>query len=130
VVLATTANGMSGWEALAVNALLMGALPTAVTQCALRLTERWLPPNFFIYVFVNGYLAGALAATAAALGTALVLWLSGVYPLGALTANYLAYVPLVAFPEAWVNGSVISMLVGLRPQWVYTFDDSRYLEGR
>jgi uncharacterized membrane protein len=130
VVLATTANGVTGWDALSLNAFLLGVVPVAVTQGLLRLSERWLPPNFFVYVFVNGYLAAALAATAACFGVALLLWLSGAYPGSALTSNYLAYVPLIAFPEAWVNGSVVSMLVGLRPQWVYTFEDSRYIEGR
>ncbi len=130
VVLATTASGLSGWDALSVNTLLMGMLPVAVTHYLLRLSERWLPPNFFIYVFVNGYCGAALAITASALCGALLLWLSGVYRLSALGSNYLVYLPLVALPEAWVNGSVVTLLVGLRPQWMSTFEDSRYLRGR
>jgi uncharacterized membrane protein len=130
VVLATTASGLSGWDALSVNTLLMGMLPVAVSHLVLHLAQHWLPPNFFIYVFVNSYCGAALAITAAVLSSALLLWLSGVYGLRTLGSGYLVYLPLVALPEAWVNGSVVALLVGLHPQWVSTFEDSRYLNGR
>jgi uncharacterized membrane protein len=31
------------------------------------------------------------------------------------------------FPEAFVNGFVMSVMVGLRPEWVVSFDDDEYL---
>ncbi len=34
------------------------------------------------------------------------------------------------FPEAWISGAVIVVLIALRPQWVATFDDARYLRQR
>ena len=68
-------------------------------------------------VVVGSGSAGASAAiSATAIAATLLLVMSGAYPIHQLAASYLAYLPLVAFPEAWVNGIVITMLVGLRPE--------------
>jgi uncharacterized membrane protein len=130
VLVATTGNGLGAWETLSINGLLGTALPVGVTHLVLRASERWLPPNFFVYVFVNGFFGAGLAISATAITATLLLMMSGAYPIHQLAASYLSYLPLVAFPEAWVNGIVITMLVGLRPEWVCTFQDSRYLDGR
>ena len=41
----------------------------------------------------------------------------------------LAFVPLM-YPEAFLSGAMLSILVVYRPQWVATFDDSRYLNNK
>jgi uncharacterized membrane protein len=130
VLLMTTLNGAGDWETFSVNALLMGALPATVTLSVLRLSERWLPPNFFVYVLVDAFLAAGLAMTATTLAASILFILSGIYILDQLSYEYLPYLPLVALPEALINGLLVTLLVGLRPEWVATFDDGRYLQGR
>jgi uncharacterized membrane protein len=34
------------------------------------------------------------------------------------------------FPEAFVNGFVMSVMVGFRPEWVCSFRDEEYLVGK
>ena len=40
----------------------------------------------------------------------------------------LGYLLLVAFPEAFINGTAISALVVFCPDWLETFDTDRYLQ--
>ena len=61
VVAIATSQGPAGWEAFGVNLLLMGALPILFTRLLLYLCQRRLPHNYFIYVFLNAFLAGGLS---------------------------------------------------------------------
>jgi len=47
----TTWLGAAGWEAFGVNALVMGVVPIVLTRVLLYACQRWLPHNFFIYVY-------------------------------------------------------------------------------
>ena len=58
------------------------------------------------------------------------LWAAGAYTLQDLLSDYLAFVPLMMFSEAWITGMLIAIFVGYRPGWLITFDDSRYLHGK
>ncbi len=73
VLLAAAANGAITWAALPVNALTLAALPVAVSHAIYRLAERRLPPNYFVYVFVCGYLGAAAAFVASALAACALL---------------------------------------------------------
>ena len=58
--------------------------------------------------------------------TAGVMLASGAYDAHRLSYEYWPYLPLVAFPEGFVNGMIITALVGLRAHWVVTFDEDFY----
>ena len=130
VLLIITLNGDAGWDTFALNALLMGVLPASISLGVLRLTERSLPPNFFVYVMVNAFFTGALTIIATTLLAAGLFALIGTYSPAQLRYEYLPFLLLMIFPEGLLNGGVMTMLVGLRPQWVATFDDARYISGR
>lgn len=38
--------------------------------------------------------------------------------------------PMLMFGEAFVNGAVITLTVAYKPQWVATFHDRWYLQGK
>jgi uncharacterized membrane protein len=57
----------------------------------------------------------------------LLLLAAGVYAAGYLLNEYRPDFLLLAFPEAWISGMAITLMVVYRPAWVATFDDSRYL---
>ncbi len=59
-----------------------------------------------------------------------MLAISGAYTFEHIAYEFLPYFPLMMFPEAWISGAVIVVLIALRPQWVATFDDARYLRQR
>lgn len=127
VLLAVTVQGMGGWEVFSVNALLMAALPAAVTWAVFRLTERWLPRHLFVYIFVGGFFGAALAMAATGLVSTAVFALSGTYHLDDLLQHYLPYYLLMVFPEAIVTGSFVALLAVYRPQWIWTYDEDLYL---
>src|SRR5574340_1397488 len=60
ILLANAAFGRGGWASLGLEALLMAALPAAVSWGLFRLLDRWLPNHFFIYVLGNGFFGAAL----------------------------------------------------------------------
>jgi uncharacterized membrane protein len=102
----------------------------AVTQLLLRFNERFLPQHCFVYIFANGFFGAALSIVAAGTCASLLLVVSGVYTIDYVLAEYLPYVLLLAFSEAWLSGMMVTLFVIYRPEWVSTFEDSRYLRDK
>ena len=44
--------------------------------------------------------------------------------------DYLLFIPLLMFGEAFLNGMTMTLLVAYRPAWVSTFHDRWYLDGK
>lgn len=130
VLLVTTWQGPAGWEALAVNALVMGAVPVLFTRTLLHFSQRWLAHNFFIYIFLNAFLAGALSMLLCGLAATAVLALVHSQTPGSPAGNYLQIIPLLMFGEAFLNGMAMTLLVAYKPRWVATFHDHWYLHGK
>jgi len=130
ITLAITISGGAGWESYAANALVMGVVPVLVSYGIYAMVDRRLPNHFFIYVFLSAYGGGVLSIVGTGLAAMVLLTLSGVYPLARVTHEFLPYIPLLAFPEGFLNGMLMTGLIVLRPQWVSTFDDERYLRGK
>ncbi len=128
VLAATTLNGDAGWAAFALNASLTVLLPTAVARIGLWLVERFLPSNLFVFLFAGAFANAALVLAATALSASATLWAASVYDARTLFADYLPYVILVGFSEAWLTGAFITLFVVYLPAWVCTFDDARYLK--
>lgn len=129
-LLGVTLNGDGGWESYAANALLMAGVGVVASTAVLRCCERFLPHHFFVYIFVNGFFGGALAIMTVGAVASGLLVTAGAYSAEYVVGEYLPYVGLLAFSEAWMSGMVITLFVIYRPQWVATFDDSRYLLGK
>jgi uncharacterized membrane protein len=120
----------TGWAALPAEALLLGALPGAVSYMVFRLVDTRLPNNFFVYIFLVAFLGAALAIAATVAATTLVHVASGAYAAGEVWYNYTRYILLAMFPEAFITGMLMTLFVAYRPEWVSTFDDSRYLKDK
>ena len=128
VLLITTWQGPAGWETFAINALVMGAVPVLFTRIMLYICQRWLPHNFFIYIFINAFLTGALSMLLCGFAASKVLTLATAE---GLTGNsYLQVIPLLMFGEAFLNGMIMILLVAYKPRWVATFHDHWYLDGK
>jgi uncharacterized membrane protein len=122
--------GLSGWSGLPVNALLDVLVPATVTQSLLVLARSALPKHFFVYVFVNAFVAGGIAVLAADYVAVWVLVGADALQLEDLRQGFLPFLPLMLFPEAFLNGFLMSVMVGLRPEWVHSFRDEEYLHGK
>jgi len=130
VLAMTTWQGAAGWEAFGVNALVMGVVPIAFTRALLYACQRWLPLNFFIYVFINAFLAGALSILLAGVSSGLLQQSAAVQPGDTLVNNFLVILPMLMFGEGFLNGAALSLAVAYRPAWVATFHDRWYLQGK
>ena len=120
-------KGIHGWQAYAMNAMVLAVFPVFVAEAIRRFVERVLPANFFIYIFLAAFFGAAIAAVSTGLLATLLLWAGDVYPAGLLFEDYFPYYILLGFSEAWLNGAVITMMVVYAPHWVGSFDDRRYL---
>jgi uncharacterized membrane protein len=118
------------WTNGGVAFVAIAVVPVATTWLVLRLAERWLPPNFFVYVFVVAFFGAALSLGAAGLTGAAVLAFGALQPAGLVFGEYAPYLVYLAFGEATLTGMVLTLMVVYRPHWVATFDDARYLDDR
>ncbi len=130
VLLVLSLGGFADFSALGLNGLIEGVLPVSLTWIALLLVRHYLPRHFFIYIFINAFLVGGLAAVLTALLVSLFLLLSGAYTMEQLGNDYLPFFPLMFLPEAMLNGWIMTLLVGFKPHWVASFSDSDYLDGK
>lgn len=118
------------WLSLGVNGIFSIAVPVLVSHSILRLSEKRLPDNFFIYIFVVAFFGAAIAVACSRLSATLLLYAANVYPDATLINESIRYLPLFMFPEAFVTGMLMSVFVVYRPEWVATFDDERYIKGK
>lgn len=127
VMAAVTLNGAAGWEAYGLNVLVTAVFPCFAADLLLRIVVRYLPPNFFCYIFCAAFFGAAVAVVSTGLLSTIVLWLAGVYSAEMLFEDYFPYFALIGFAEAWLNGAAITLMVVYHPSWVGSFDDRRYL---
>jgi uncharacterized membrane protein len=120
----------SDWASLGINGLLSIVIPITVSYCILKLSQKWLPDNFFIYIFVCAFFAAGVAIAISRISAIFLLSLISAYPNEQLIEESLQYLPLFMFPEAFVTGMLITIFVVYRPEWVTTFDDERYIRGK
>jgi uncharacterized membrane protein len=130
VVLIVTALREGWWANYALNVLAMGAVPVLVTLGTLRLAERWLPRNFFVYVFVVAFFGSGVATVAAGLVASVAMVSGGAQPATVIFDQYLPYLIYLGFGEATLTGMLTTLLVVYRPGWVTTFDDACYLQDK
>lgn len=124
------AAGFTGFESYPLTALVSASLPVLVSWQGLRLVERRLPPNLFVFIFVAGFLGAALAMAISAFATVALLAVTGAYDLRYLADYYLPYALLLSWGEAFITGMVMALMVAYYPKWVLLFDDKRYLARR
>lgn len=119
-----------GLMAVPVNTLVMGGIPILITHYLLIWSQRRLPTNIFIFVFVNAFLAAVLSTIAVVAAGSFLLWMTDTFSAHYLQTYYLPYIPLLMLPEGLINGMLTAIAVVYAPQWIPVFDDARYLRKR
>jgi uncharacterized membrane protein len=127
--LALALSAETTWHSYPMELVANGMVPVATTTMIHRLVRHKLPPHFFVYIFLSAFLGGALAMAASRLTLVAFAWAQGAAN-GPAGPSSLAYLPLMALPEALLNGMLVTVLVTYRPQWVSSFDDGCYLQGK
>lgn len=123
-----TLFGGESWNMLPVNMLAMAVIPASVSVLILRLVERTLPPNFFVYLILVAFFGGGVASVSGGLSLALVLGLDEVHTWTKIYHEYVRYLPLILFPEGLINGIIMTAMMVFHPDWIRTFDAKRYID--
>src|SRR3546814_5793619 len=89
--------------AVGINGALLILLPALVTECCAILVERAQPRNLFVYIFCSGFLAAALSALLCLLVGLGLLWYDGVFAMPYWLEDFIGYLWLIIFPEAFIN---------------------------
>ncbi|ANF24120.1 energy-coupling factor ABC transporter permease [Stutzerimonas stutzeri] len=126
--LGLTVTGHQQLVALGLNGVLLVLIPVTVTEACAIAVERTQPRNLFVYIFFSGFFAAGLATLACILAGLGILLIDGLYPMPPWLDDFAGYIWLVMFPEAFINGAVVSALVVFYPDWMETFNRSRYLQ--
>jgi uncharacterized membrane protein len=125
-----TILGGAGWDAWGANFITLAAVPIAVTWVALLLSYRHLPRHFFVYTFLNAFLVGALSMIVSVMLLSAVLVWGDVISWARLSYQFLPMLPMMAAPEAFLNGFIMTILIVNRVEWVSTFTDEQYIKGK
>jgi uncharacterized membrane protein len=119
--------GYQDMPAMGVNGVLLVLVPVLITELCAQRVERAQPRNLFVYIFFCAFFPAALAALACILLGLGLLWLDGLFTLPYWLGDLVGYLWLVIFPEAFINGMLITALVVFCPDWLETFNRTRYL---
>lgn len=120
--------GKESWDGLFVNGVCSILLPVASTYLVLYWVEKKLLKNFFVYLFVCGFIGAAISTAVAGLATSSVLVIEGVYDIDKIVHEYVQYLPLIMFPEGLMNGIFLTGMLVFHPDWVRTFDARAYID--
>ncbi|MCY1201746.1 Cobalt uptake substrate-specific transmembrane region [compost metagenome] len=126
--LGLVALGKQDLAALGINGALLVLLPVLVTELCAKWVEHYQPRNLFVYIFCCGFFPAALAALLCVLIGLGLLWVDGVFPMPPWLEDFIGYLWLVMFPEAFINGTAVTALVVFCPDWLETFNRTRYLQ--
>ena len=116
-----------GWETLGANALVLGVLPVSISYGIYYLVHHYLPHHLFIYIFLNAFFSAIFSTAIAVLALVSILVVAQIYSAPRIAQEYLPFLPLYLLPEGVLNGMVTTVFIGMRPQWLKTFDDESYL---
>lgn len=121
--------GIETWQSLPLAFLAYGVVPVFISWAMFIASRRYLPPNPFIYIFVCAFFGAAASMLAAVLVNSALLVGSEQVSFTQLRESYLLILPLLMFPEAFINGMIVTGLVAFKPNWIPSFDDRIYLKG-
>lgn len=130
VLAGSTLNGMGDWYSLGINGLIMAGIPILLTHWLYLLAVSRMPHHFFVYVMFNAFFSGGLSMGATVVSASLLLGCCSAYTFNQLTDDYLIFAPLMIFAEAFFSGMLAAGMAIMRPEWISTFDERRYITGK
>lgn len=130
VLFGATLNGAVDWPSFSINMLLMAVLPVFITHWVYRMALRYLPHHFFVYVMVNGFFCAGLTMAVTVVSASMLLVALGPYSLERVLHDYLPFTPFMVFGEGFMTGMLATGMALMKPHWLTTFDDRRYIAGK
>lgn len=116
------------WSNFCANAVITVLVPVMITQLVSFWVNRQLPKNFFIYLFCCGFFCAGLTAVMVGLGVSFTLWISDIYPWLKIQQDIMTIIVLTIFPEALLNGILLTAIMVFFPDWIRSFDAKKYID--
>jgi len=121
------ATGFDHWHMVGVNYLVTVMIPATVSYAVVKASQRIALKNLFVFLFGAGFLGAALCSVAVAITTLMLLLLAGYdLSIGEL-ANDAPLLLLLMFPEAFLNGTIVTAITVFKPHLMKTFNEEFYL---
>jgi len=121
------ATGFDHWHMIGVNYLVTVMIPATVSFSVVKASQRIALKNLFVFLFGAGFLGAALCSFAVTITTLILLLLAGYdLSIGEL-ANDAPLLLLLMFPEAFLNGTIITAITVFKPHLMKTFNEEFYL---
>ena len=115
------------WHMFPINALSV-LLPPLLVNLGFRHWVSRLPANIFIFIFLNGFWAAAVGMVFTGVILVGLLDWADVFDTTVLWKTAFPVFFLIAWAEAFLSGISTAIFIALKPQWICTFDDDRYLK--
>jgi uncharacterized membrane protein len=119
-------SGKEVWQGVGINAFVSAIVPMLCTYTLWRIHIAKKMYNPFAFIFLVCFAGAILSVIASGLFMTWVLWAANVYELSFIIDEFWIYVPLIALPEATLNGIIITGMIVYRPKWVKFFDQDKY----
>jgi len=129
-LLALTATGLYDWGALGVNGLLGVVVPVLVAHASQWFIYHSFPRHYFVYLIITAHFGAMLVIASVLISVGLLLMITGVYSWDRIGGDYLIFLPMAMLSEGFINGAIMTLLTILRPEWVRSFDDRDYIDGK
>ncbi|MHB0774174.1 energy-coupling factor ABC transporter permease [Halomonas sp. WWR20] len=121
--------GKVEWSLLGVNYVVTAVIPVLIAHGIWRGVDRFLPNNYFIYIFLCGFFGAALSLLGTGIGVIVFAWLGSHDPtVHSQVREYALFLPMLLPSEAFISGMLLSIMAAYHPDWVRTFDAHRYLD--
>lgn len=113
---------------LGLTLLLEVALPIAMSYAFHRILERKLPKNPFIFALGAGFFGAILSISATMLISAGIVWTIAVHDFTTIWSKYLMFMPIIIYPEGFLNGLITTAMVAFYPKHLSCFNPDWYLK--
>lgn len=102
-------------------------IPASLSRLLVLWLRRRPQSNLFVYLLGAGFGGGVLAAIGLSLASLAVLAMVGQTERVYSALEHWPLIALIMFPEGFINGMVLSVVVVLNPEAVKTFDSDKYM---
>ena len=127
ILVGTTLSSSADFAAFGVNGLIMGVLPITISHYIWRFNERFMPANYFVYIFFAAFLGAGISMVTVGFVSYELLHLLDNSLIEEVLDQYLwIYIPIM-YPEAFITGGAMSIFVLYKPEWIASYDDQRYM---
>ena len=118
--------GCESWQGIGINGFVSGVVPILCTYILWKIQKRSRLNSPFAFVFLVAFLGAIISVIVSGLLMTVIFLGARVYSFDHIVSQFWIYVPLIALPEAVLNGMFITGLIVYKPDWVKLFDQKKY----